>query len=132
MAYAATVSALQTWVQGGVRYWRWTVAETGAEATSEYTITAIPQVPITMVFFYAGLTAGTGTTIRPSIQNATGAVNSKSRNFCYQSASATDAQRDRVATPFPVVGGTFYIRSTPDAGTDNAISTEIIIREGTL
>lgn len=83
-----------------------------------------------MVFFYAGLTAGSGTTIRPSIQLATGVVNSKSKDFCYQSASATDAQRDRAATPFPVSGGTLYIRSTPDSGSDNTVATEIIFAEG--
>lgn len=130
MAYSATVSALQTWVQGGRRFWRWTVAETEAAATSEYTITSFPQVPVSMVFFYAGLTAGSGTTIRPSIQLATGAVNSKSKNFCYQSASATDAQRDRTATPFPLSGGTLFIRSTVDSASDNSISTEIIFAEG--
>lgn len=121
MAYSATVTV--TKVSSDTEFLV-TVEETDAAATSEFEIEGLPYGG-RILRYTSVLTSGTGTTIDPIVGFAT---NPSGINVILENGTP-DATID--VTPDPAtyyVGKKFFVRSKVDAGTNNSISTRILIR----
>lgn len=132
MAYSATVT-VEKIQRGPRRAWIVRCTETDAAATSEWTIPNSAQLPEfgTITLYKADLTAGTGTTIQPKVGRATGPT-AATMDWVGQISAAAAYINDATPLRYSGLGDgrVLYIRSTVDAGADNAISTEITIVEG--
>lgn len=121
MAYSATVTV--TKVNSDTDYLV-TIEETDAAAASEFEIKGLPYNG-RILRYTSVLTSGTGTTVDPIVGYAT---NPSGINVILEN-DAPAATID--VTPDPAtyyVASTMFVRSKVDAGTDNAISTRILVR----
>lgn len=136
MAYAATVTITRT-THRGARAYRVLVTETECATASEWntssatgsvtgrTPTLPPNGRIVRVKVYK--ISGSATTVAPVLARATGITAAGLNALAvFSAASSVD---DSTGVPYSG-GSTLYGRSTPDAGTDNAITTDILILEG--
>ena len=132
MAYTATVTGPVEYMVGGRKHLRWTISETEAASTSEFTITGAPRVG-TVVLYQATLTAGTGTTITPKLGKAA-TFSSSTQNHI--ATNTTSAAHINDSTNLRYTGLTLdkiFVRSTPNSVTaDHSISTIIEMIEGVL
>lgn len=128
MAYTATVSSEERRISGR-RYLIVTVTETEAAAASEYEVTGWPFPIATLVSFKATLTAGTGTTINPSMGKSTGWTANTQDHIGTQTTTAAHIDDDSHVT-FHNGSKSLYVKSGVDAGADNSISTVIVFAEG--
>lgn len=137
MAYAATVVIEPVGSARGRGQFAVTVTETECEATSEWSTTnatnaAGQRVSLPKTFRIVGQkvtkTAGTATTVAPVLARATGVTAVGVNSISIQAAAAAidDASQYRAYLPSQVL----YGRSTPNAGTDNSITTQLLIVEG--
>lgn len=131
MAYVqGTVTATPS-MAGGVAVVAVSFSETGVTSTSEATIPrgVIPLIG-TITSYTATLDSGTGTTIQPAVGRAALFVVSTQDHIASQSAAAAHI-RDRTSARYNLLDGQdLIIRSTPDAGTNNVVSTAFVIRQG--
>ena len=121
MAYSATVTV--TKVNSDTDFLV-TVEETDAAATSEFEIDGLPFNG-RILRYTCVLTSGTGTTVDPIVGFAT---NPSGINVIIENDTAA-ATID--VTPDPgtyYVASKMFVRSKVDAGTNNAISTRILVR----
>jgi hypothetical protein len=133
MAYAATITIRRRTFDGR-RAFVVGIAETEARDTSETEITdatgeRLPRVG-TVVQVKSTLTPGTGTTIDPTLGNATGAPAASQRLVWANGTAAAHifAGPSALGT---YTGGRLFWRSTPNStATDHTVNTEIIIVEG--
>ena len=139
MAYAATVT-VDRFTQAGRRYVKVTVTETECATTSEwstasanpgygsgYARTSIPAVG-RIVSRKVNKTAGTAATVAQVLGRVTGITAAGVNSIAVESAATSINSVTEI--PYSLVGGVLFGRSTPDAGTDNSITTEIVIAEG--
>lgn len=135
MAYSATVTSHRYLSNDRKLYHTFKIVEAEAQATSEWSIT-VPKVG-TIVLFQADITSGTGTTIQSKVGKATG-WSASTVDAISQQAVAAAYLYDTTQIPYSLHGttdanqGTMYGRSVVNAGTDNAITTVIVICEGVI
>lgn len=135
MAYAqsATVTHSRRLVDGR-RMWRIVVTETECAATSEWDVApgdcagVLLPVDGTITSYHAVKTAGTAATLQPILSRTTAPATTQIGYIGAQTAAAASVH-DNASIPYRGLG-TLYGRSRPDAGADNAITTEITIVEG--
>jgi hypothetical protein len=121
MAYSATVTVKK--VSSDTDFLV-TIEETDATGTSEFEITDLPSTG-RILRYTSVLTSGTGTTVDPIVGFAT---NPSGINVILE--NGTPAATIDV-TPEPAtyyVANKFFVRSKVDAGTNNSISTRILVR----
>jgi hypothetical protein len=121
MAYSATVTVKK--VSSDTDFLV-TIEETDATGTSEFEITDLPSTG-RILRYTSVLTSGTGTTVDPIVGFAT---NPSGINVILE--NGTPAATIDV-TPDPAtyyVANKFFVRSKVDAGTNNSISTRILVR----
>ena len=106
----------------------YTYTETEVAAASEATVEGVPKFGRIMRV-KATLTSGTGTTIAPEMGNAATWTDSTQAEVLSGPTAAAHIDETQVVRYYSS-SGTLYVRATPDAGTDNAVSTEILIRDG--
>lgn len=144
MAYAAAVTVNELSPQAGRRTFEIVVLETEAAAASEWntagtgsstltgSITAgnLPRV-ITIVSRKVSITSGTAATVAPIWARATGAVAAGAADYLdgFSAAAYID---DIERVPRRLTTGNIYGRSTVNAGSDNAIRTELIVVSGVM
>lgn len=130
MAYAAFVSSAPRTVDGR-SYIVYTVLETEARDTSEYTLPDVPFIG-TVVLVVSKLTAGTGTTVRPEVGNVAAWVDS-SVNEVGRIVTAAAFINEGSSLRYQAPLGELYFRSTPDSvATDHSITTVIVVLEGVI
>lgn len=105
-----------------------TYTETETAAASEATIAGVPKFGRIMSV-KATLTAGSGATIAPEIGSAASWTDSTQGEVLSGPTAAAHIHETQVV-PYYSSTGALYVRSTPDSATDNAVSVEILIREG--
>ena len=133
MAYAAAGSGAATISRSvnGRSIQTWVITETELAATSEYTLTGVPRQGY-ISFYQSELTGGSGSTIRPSFRNATGAWaadgSGSVSNIVRPSAAA--GVQGTTDSKFYLTAGTMYIRTTVDGSADNTATTYITIVDG--
>ena len=129
MAYNAPAAAPVITTVGGRRFYHYSISETGAGTASEFTLTGAPRAG-RIVLYKSKLTAGTGATIQPKFGRATNPT-SGTVDYVGGQAAAAASFSDASALAFDgLTAGVVYVRSGVNAGSDNAISTEITIAEG--
>ena len=132
MAYAAVVGVERLKVSGR-RQWIVTVAETELAAASEFTVgdTAGEQLPrlCTLRSYKATLTAGTGTTVNPTLGNVTGFTVSTQGHIATNDTTAAHIH-DNTPVRLHLPTGELFVRTTVDAAADNVAATVMVIVEG--
>lgn len=132
MPYAGTVTGPTVRVVGRVKHYRWTVVETLASQTTEFTLDGAPPIG-TVTLYRAVRDAGTGTLLNPRLGRTAGFATTGNDCIGVNSATASpinDASNLRYAG---LVGGKMYCRNYPDnAAADHTIYTEVEIVEGHL
>lgn len=132
MPYAATVSPVRKSMISGRWHYRWTVTETLASQTTEFTLDGAPPIG-TVTLYRAVRDAGTGTLLNPRLGRTAGFATTGNDCIGVNSATASpinDASNLRYAG---LVGGKMYCRNYPDnAAADHTIYTEVEIVEGHL
>ncbi len=127
MAYAFTESRVVDRTQG-----RQTltiqISETDAAAASEFSITNLPRMG-RIVSYRVTLTAGSGATVNPKV-GISAAFVVDSQNHVGSNTTTAAHVNDQVALGYASSDGRLFVRSSVNAGADNAISTEIVIVEG--
>ena len=126
MAYAVTGTSPTSSNFAGNGYQTYEISETEAGTATEYSI----QVPVigTITLFQATKTAGSASTLAPKAGLATGWSASTQNAVFARSASAHHHDQDVVRYHAPA--GVLYLRTVCDSGSDNSVSTRIIIRAG--
>lgn len=127
MAYSG-VATVSRYTVSGRRHFLVTVVETECAATSEYTITGLPEL-CTIVSFEATKTAGDGASITPIIGRATApadGVQNHIRTYPAASLHIHDESPTRLRTALGIV----YVRSTPASGSNNSIGSTWLFVEG--
>ena len=121
MAYSATVTVKK--VSSDTDFLV-TIEETDATGTSEFEITDLPSTG-RILRYTSVLTSGTGTTVDPIVGFAT---NPSGINVILENGTpaATIDETPEPATYY--VANKFFVRSKVDAGTNNSISTRILVR----
>ena len=115
----------------GRRHLIFSFAETSAGTTSEWTLDCSPFTVATLVKYKATLTAGSGATINPKLGLATSwTANTQNDVGTNTSTAAHIDDESRVVINFGGSGATLYGVSQVDTGSDNAISTLVILAEG--
>lgn len=128
---AAVVTGPTVYLVNGRQFYRWTVVQTNAEATSEYELTGFPEAPMELLYTLAVLQSGAGATVQPAFARDSGVTDSNDIDFCAQVATAAITVRDQTPAVFPVVsGGSVYVRSNVNAGSNNTIRSEFIFGKG--
>lgn len=130
MAYAATITTTRYTVSRR-RYFLVTIEEEDAAAASEATIpgTDIPAVG-TIVSVKATLGAGAGATIDPICGRVTGGGATTNDAVYANGGAAAHIDSAPLSTFVRPSGESLYWLSGVNAGTDNTISTQILIVEG--
>jgi hypothetical protein len=102
-------------------------SDTDVQAGSEAMVDGLPKRGI-IKRFTATLTGGTGTTINPTIGRASGfSANTQNQVLAAPGAAA---HIDAGPVYYFSEDGPLYVVATPDAGTDNAVSYELLIVAG--
>lgn len=113
----------------GVRHAVVSIAETALATATESEIPDVPRAG-TIVSYRATLTGGAGATINPRIGLAAAfALNSQNHLGTNNTTAAHIHDQSEIDYVLPA-GQSLFIRSNPNAGADNAVSTEILIRAG--
>jgi hypothetical protein len=129
-AYTCTVTRDHKGYAGGGKHVIVTLTETEARDTSECEVTGLPVFG-TITSYRATLTAGTGTTINPAVGTSAAFVVSTQDHVATATTTAAHVN-EADHSPYYSATGTLYIRSRANnAATDHAITTTIIIVEGT-
>lgn len=125
---AVTVEVTTTKLAGTLNY-AVKVSETDVAAATEYEVTGLPYNG-RIVSFLSVLTGGAAATIQPVIGTASG-FNLNSINHIASQSAAAAYINDATVVPYAFLAdGKLYIRSTPNTGADNGVSTFILIVEG--
>jgi hypothetical protein len=126
MAYAflAVVTSAVP-LEGRARY-RVVITETEGAATSEWSVTGLPSEGT--ITSYDAVKTGTAATLQPILSDTTAPATTQVGYIGAQAAAAASVH-DRTNVRYQGLA-TLYGRSRPDAGADNAITTEITIVEG--
>jgi hypothetical protein len=114
---------------GQPRWWHIVISETSVGAASEWDVSP-PNFPRAgmIVNFKAVLTAGSGTTIQPSLGRAAAyTAATTDPDFISEQSAAAASIADQSAVRFDGGSGSLYGRSAVDAGADNSITTEILV-----
>jgi hypothetical protein len=132
MAYAQSALSVAQYTIAGRRHWKISYTETGVDTavdgTADATVSGLPHF-CTLLAIKATLTGGTGTTINPKLGHASGFAAS-TQNHIGTAASTAAHINEQGATYFYTSSGSIYVRSSPDAAADNAVSVELLICEG--
>lgn len=143
MAYAATVTITPVSAIRGQNAWLIRVDETGGTTTGEWTTASgVSGVTvtgskgwgrvITIVSRIVAKVSGTGVTYAPIWARITGAIASTSPDYLDGfSAAATINDGARLIRGLNE-SCDIYGRTNPDAGTNNVVTTELVIVEGAL
>ena len=141
MAFASTVDAARETIRlsggGSIEAVRITIAATDVAAASEVAITWADEdaarwlASASRLYLYelrAALTGGTGTTIATVLGTAT---NPTGLNvIASYSAGAVNSDASLLLSPPSFApGSALYLRPTPDAGTDNAVSVQLLVSD---
>lgn len=128
LAYTATKTVENANVNGRA-YTVWTIVETDVGVTDEWEID-VPTVGIITLFECVLATAtSTGTTVQPEIGSVSAWTDDTLDEVDVQDTAAARIN-DQTFSAFVAPAGKLYGRSTPDAGTDNDITTRITIMAG--
>lgn len=137
MAYASSVVLTSVGYDNGRPLFALTVTETECASTSEWNTSnavdgsgrrvTLPK-QIRIVSQKVNKTAGTAATVAPVLARATGitAIGKDSVSVQAAAAAIDDASCYSRYLPSQIL----YGRSTPNAGTDNSITTEILFTQG--
>lgn len=141
MAFASTVDAARETIRlrggGSIEAVRLTVSATDVAATSEVTITWADEAAAawlasaSRLYLYelrASLDSGTGTTIATVL--GTAADPAGLEIIASYSAGAVNSDTSLFTAPPSFAPGTaIYLRPTPDAGTDNVVSVQLLVSD---
>lgn len=105
-----------------------TVSETDAGAADEWSIVGVP-LKGRIIRQTCVLTAGTGTTVDPKLARVSGGSGADIIVENDTAAATVDTVSDP-GIPYYDSDGTFYGMSVVDAGADNSVTTEYLIRGG--
>lgn len=139
MAYSATITKTEEFVDGR-RHIHLEIVEADLGTTDEWSWgnAAGEDLPKkgTITHFQSTLATATstGTTIQPRIGNETGHANDTQGEVTRQ-ASAAAHINDQGLVRYTIPDGqrpAFFVRTTPDAGSDNDVTTIMTIVEGHL
>lgn len=134
MAYAATVTYIPdiTTLDAGIvlqpgAHLRVRIAETDCASTSEATIALGVPCFFSVLAQRGKITSGTGATLDPILGTATAPAGVE---VVAENGTAADPVNNAPTGGAPgyTSTGTLYHRSRPNAGTDNVITTEYILR----
>lgn len=132
----ATVTTFKTTAGVGQTATLYKIVETSVQASTEYTI--VTPTFGTIVAFKAQLVSGTGATIKPTIGIAA-SFTADTFEEISDTATAAAFINDITVIPYALANafvaspqntGNMTIRSTPNAGTNNAVTTIIVIVHG--
>lgn len=141
MAFASNVDAARETIRlsggGSIEAVRITISATDVAAASEVTITWANEdaarwlASASRLYLYelrAALTGGTGTTIATVLGTTT---NPTGLNvIASYSAGAINSDASLLTSPPSFApGSALYLRPTPDAGTDNAVSVQLLVSD---
>ena len=105
------------------------VSETAVAAATEYVVEGLPFNG-RIVSYLSVLTGGAGATIKPVIGTSSG-FNLNSINHIATQSTAAAYINDANVVPYAYLStGKLYVRSVPDTGSDNTVSTFMLIVEG--
>lgn len=131
MAYAATTS-ISTQTISGRRHFFVTITETEAGTASEWSLSELPRLG-TVVHWESHITAGSGSTLQPKLGKET-AWTVDTVDHVYTQADARSLILSDAAIRYDLSGATdpqtLYGVSGVDSGSDNSITTKLIIVEG--
>ena len=127
MAYAFTETRVTDRTQGRQSI-TIQISETDAAAGSEFLLDGLPKQG-RIVSYRTTLLSGTGATINPKIGISAAFVVDTQGHVGSNTTTAAHIN-DQVALGYASSAGKIYIRSSVNAGTNNAIDTEIVIVEG--
>lgn len=129
MAYAAVVTGPTNELVAGVKHSTWSVVETDCGPTDEFTLSNAPTTG-TITLYKADLGAGAGATIAPQVGRTVGFVVDTHDHINTQSP-ADDHIDDATGLKYSgLTASKLYVRSSPNAGADNVVTTTITIRAG--
>ena len=128
MAYAQTTPTITARLVGDELHYVVEYTETEVAAASEASVSGIPTHG-RIVSYQATLTSGTGTTIAPEGGASSGWTDSTQDEVMSGPTAAAHIHETQVI-PYYASAGVLYFRSTPDAGTDNAVGTRVMLIEG--
>ena len=125
MAYTPTITVAYV----GGRDILVTITETECAAGSIATITGLPKKGV-VISQLADLTAGSGGTVDPKLNTASGS--SLATQTVVENGTAAAAISNLADPPVPYYSatGTLYHQSVPGGNTDNVVSTVYIIKAG--
>jgi|TARA_R100000479_G_C6315016_1_gene175475 hypothetical protein len=123
MAFTATVSHI------GGRDILVTISETNVGASSEATITGLPKKGI-LLSQLADKTAGSASTIDPRVTTASGSTLATQTVIENDTAAASISNLASPPIPYYSADGKLYVKSGADSGSDNSITTVLLIRAG--
>ena len=129
MAYAAVVDQISRGVEGGRRAWVLTIDESEAAAGDEWEVSDLPE-RITILGYKATLTAGTGTTLNPSVGNVTGFADDTQAHIGTQTTTAVHINDQTAMRAYLPTGSLFGRSEANNAAADHVIATQIMIVEG--
>jgi hypothetical protein len=127
MAHSYTVTRTVASV-GGVRYFHVTIVELNTEPGSEWEATGLP-INGKILLAIVTIKAGSASTVQPFLSRASGGTTTDP-NFISQQSAAAAYVNDQTSVRYAgLTNGTLYGKSVPDAGSDNAIQTDLLIAE---
>jgi hypothetical protein len=101
---------------------------TATDGTADAVISGVPHFGA-IISTKATLTSGSGATINPRLGTASGFTVSTQNHIATATATAAHVN-EQGQTYFYTSTNSIYWRSLPNAGSDNAISCELIVAEG--
>ena len=126
MAWTPTV-AREARTTGGVKTETITLGGNAENAAaSEWEIDNLPTA-VTITYFKAELVSGTGTTINPSIGNATGWTTTQIEHIATQATTGAFIN-DQTPLVANTGSGSLFVVSGVDAAADNAVEVVIVLR----
>ena len=132
MAYAQSALTVASYTIAGRRYHRIAWTETGVttatDGTADAEITGMPAFG-SILSVKATLTSGSGATINPRL-GVTDGFTVSTQNHIGTAATTAAHVNEQGQTYFYTSTSSIFWRSLPNAGTDNAVSVELIIAEG--
>ena len=135
MAYTATTTVEHLLGSAPARVFRVTVTETECANSSETTFQlsssgGLHPVKIGLMYRVQSVkSSGSAATLQPRLGSATAATGVQVQYLATAGASVDD----QPAAPVAICGtstGTFYHRTQPDTGTNNAVTTVYLVKEG--
>jgi hypothetical protein len=127
MPYANTIG-VKTFTISGRRHFIVTIEEEDTAAASEVVIANLPSV-LTLKSIKTEIVSGTATTVQPALGTAPSFAPATVEYLGGQ-LSAVPFLIDQTPLKVYLPAGVLVLRSTPDAGADNEIVTELVLVEG--